>query len=193
MTRIEAEATIPAGRAAIWEALVDHERWPEWHRSAGGAVRLEQVELLSGAPGAVGARRRCTARFTVRPAPGARTAVWTEFISDVTPGWSMELESSDGPGAFERHSMRLTLLPRQDGQTRLRWRVTYQPRSLAARLLDRLFIRRAIARCLEGALAGLAEAVAGPATAPEAATPEPTPRDASPAPPDAPGSILEAA
>ena len=53
--------------------------------------------------------------------------------------------------------MRLTLVQQDDGRTRLHGCVSYAPRRFTLWLADRLFLRRSIAGCLQGALANVAK------------------------------------
>jgi hypothetical protein len=64
-----------------------------------------------------------------------------------------------------RWRVRLTLVAQGRGQTRLRCRVSYEPASVVAKLIDGAYLRRAIADGVEGALAGIAAAFRIPVTA----------------------------
>ncbi|MGH2351937.1 MAG: SRPBCC family protein [Chloroflexota bacterium] len=155
MTRIEADALIEAPPSAVWQVLIDHERWPEWCRSPEGTVRLDRVELLAGSPDGVGAVRRCTATLTAAPFVGTRDVTWTERIADVRYPWTLEFELAEGQYPLRRARSRLSLVEGRHGETRVRWRITYWPSTIPLYLADYLFLRRAIAGCLQGALANL--------------------------------------
>ncbi|HVG95566.1 MAG TPA: hypothetical protein VNK05_01545, partial [Chloroflexota bacterium] len=55
MTRIEADAILGAPPSAVWELLVDHERWPEWFRPAEGAAGPEGSTSAAGPEGSTSA------------------------------------------------------------------------------------------------------------------------------------------
>jgi uncharacterized membrane protein len=79
---IERSIDIVAPPSAVWAVMSDVERWPEWTAS------ISSVELLDGAPFAVGSRARIQQ-------PRLPTAVWT--ITAVEPERYFEWQTS-GPG-----------------------------------------------------------------------------------------------
>jgi hypothetical protein len=195
VTRIEADAILGAPPSAVWDLLVDHERWPEWFRPAAdgadgaheagaadaGGLRLETVTLVSGAPDRVGTERACAA--TLRPLPlpgvrggagagGARRLCWTDRIADVHAPWLLALDVDGARPPFRRARLRLILVEGAPGQTRLRLRLTYAPGVYW--LLDALWLRREVAGGLRRALDRLharypVVPAAGPQTTPAAA------------------------
>lgn len=175
MTRIEVDAVLAAPPPAVWHILVDGERWPDWFRSPGGGLRLDHVVLRLGPPDRVGAQRECAATLGPLPLLGQWKVRWTDCLADVHCPWLLELDVTLTPAVLKRVRLRVILVEGQPGQTRLRWRVTYSPGVLW--LADRLFLRRAIAIGVRGALATLAERWEAPPATPAmvpAPPPEPT-------------------
>ena len=158
MAIIEAVAVAPAPPAAVWEALLDAQRWAEWRHDAAGA-HLEAVEIQGPAFGQVGDRRRCTGLLTGLPLLRRRRVVWEEQVTDACAGRTLEVEAVARPGArgaIRRWRLRVWLVPHhappheaqpdaeQETHTRLRCRLSYQPASTGGWVVDRLFLRRRI-------------------------------------------------
>ncbi|MGH3097175.1 MAG: SRPBCC family protein [Streptosporangiales bacterium] len=80
--RYETSVTVEAPARAVWDVLVDVERWPDWTES------MTSVERLDDGPLKVGS----TARITQ---PKMRPAVWT--VTELEPGRSFTWESTN-PG-----------------------------------------------------------------------------------------------
>jgi hypothetical protein len=205
VTRIEADATLGAPPPAVWELLIDHERWPEWfRRPADGpadgpappdGLRLEAVALVAGAPDRVGTERDCRATLPPLPLPsvrslwpagprpprpgpdggGGRLLRWTDRIADVHAPWMMELDVAGARPPLRRARLRLILVEGAPGQTRMRLRLTYAPGAYWP--LDALWLRRRLAAGLRCALDGLhARYPVIPAPAPAVAqSPAPAP------------------
>ena len=160
-TRIEIEATVVAHPVAVWPALVDPARWLSAARENGGpdaapggsdsAVGLPVVlETLGNDTERVGGRRRCRATLLL-PLAGPRVPVWTECVTDLACPWTIEWEALD-LRPMRRWRLRIWLLEAAQGQTRLRCRLTYTPRTLWLRCADSLVLRRAVRAALAQAL-----------------------------------------
>lgn len=80
--RYETSVTVEVPAQAVWDVLVDVERWPEWTES------MTSVERLDDGPLKVGS----TARVTQ---PKMRPATWT--VTELAPGRSFTWESTN-PG-----------------------------------------------------------------------------------------------
>jgi len=160
MSWIEAEATVPASPAAVWQALLDTDQWARWPAAAGsapGRFTLELLESLAGPAAAVGALRRGSGTLGL-PLLGGRTVSWVEQVSDVGAACVLELETlgiSSGPWR-----LRLWLVEQLDGTTRVRCRLISRPAGLHRRLADALFLLRALERHTQATLTGLAQSFA---------------------------------
>jgi hypothetical protein len=171
VTWIEAEVMVAAPAPAVWDVLIDHERWPEWFRSADGSVRLDHVELRTGPGDRVGAVRRCVATVTSVPLLGGCELGWTEQLADVRRPWVMEYDLAGHRGRLRRARSRVMLLECGAGRTRIRWRISYTPCSMVLRLADRLCLRYIVSRGLHGALANLSARWPAAGLQPEGAAP----------------------
>jgi hypothetical protein len=159
VTRIEADAVLGLPPAAVWEHLIDHERWPEWFRPPDGApsggITLEAVVLRRGPADRVGARRDCAASVGPLPWRGRRTLRWTDTVADLHVPWHLEMDiGTRRAWPVRRARLRVILAEAAPGTTRLRLRLSYAPGLLW--LVDVLFLRRTVAAGLRQALAGLA-------------------------------------
>lgn len=167
MARIEAVAIVPGPTGEVWRTVVDYARWPEWFGTRDGGARLVRVEPSADPPDRVGAWRRCAAILPSRPLLrllGGRETVWTEIVADVRAPWTLELEAPRVGRLLRRWRLRLTLVERPDGRTRVCCRLSYRPGSAPAWLVERLLVRRAITAAVDAALAGLAQSLGGDAS-----------------------------
>jgi hypothetical protein len=185
MASIEAETSIAAAPGEVWAALLDGKRWtsraglvdPTGPATKRRRVTLDAVEPLDGPADQVGTLRWAAATITI-PLLGARAAQWVEQVSDIAPPWTIEYEAL-ARRPFKRWRLRLRLAERRDGGTRVRCRLTYAPATLAFRVADLLFLRRAIAHQVQATLDGLARAFA---PAPEPTHPSAAPEGAGDTP-----------
>lgn len=127
VTRLEASADVPLAAPAVWEALLDGTRWPDWlsagdpparaWRRHGTLPRLDAVTPFRGnAPQtdpvpSVGDMRQETAIVGVPFGFGARRITWRTVVTDVEFGRTLECESPSVGGYLMEWRLRLTVLP----------------------------------------------------------------------------------
>ena len=133
MKTIEATATTPAPPAAVWAQLADLQAWPRW----GAWTQAELVEGSEHGPGAV--RRLVRKPFDVR-----------ERVTDWVPGERMGYRLETGM-KIRGHDALVTLEPREDGGTLVRWRASYEGGSLLHVLVLRMAVRDAPKRVARAA------------------------------------------
>jgi len=183
MTTIDLQAILPAPPPAVWAILIDDARWPEWVAAApelrGRAWTLDAIQVLEPHPGAVGHRRRGVLSC---PLPFGRRGylTWHDCVADAAPHRLLEYRLLDGR-ALQRWRLQLILVPHPGGQTRLRIRLVYRPRSLVVWLLDRLLLRRHLTQLLAWGLAGLLQRLAASPAGEQEAAPLPRPQPLPPA------------
>ena len=122
MKTIDASATTPASRDAVWAQLADVTRWSQWGP-------WKTVEVEGGGehgPGAV--RRLVMGPMTLR-----------EQVTDWEPGERMGYRVLDGM-KLEDYEATVTLHDAPGGGTELRWHAEYAKAGLLAGLL----LKRAI-------------------------------------------------
>ncbi len=127
VTRLEASADVPLAAPAVWEALLDGTRWPDWlsagdpparaWRRHGILPRLDAVTEFRGnarqpepVP-SVGDMRQETAVVGVPFGFGARRITWRTVVTDVEFGRTLECESPSVGGYLMEWRLRLTVLP----------------------------------------------------------------------------------
>ncbi len=127
VTRLEASADVPLAAPAVWEALLDGTRWPDWlsagdpparaWRRHGTLPRLDAVTAFRGnarqaepVP-SVGDMREETAVVGVPFGFGARRITWRTVVTDVEFGRTLECESPSVGGYLLEWRLRLTVLP----------------------------------------------------------------------------------
>ena len=127
VTRLEASADVPLAAPAVWEALLDGTRWPDWlsagdpparaWRRHGTLPRLDAVTAFRGnslqpdpVP-SVGDMRQETAVVGVPFGFGARRITWRTVVTDVEFGRTLECESPSVGGYLLEWRLRLTVLP----------------------------------------------------------------------------------
>ena len=127
VTRLEASADVPLAAPAVWEALLDGTRWPDWlsagdpparaWRRHGILPRLDAVTAFRGnarqpepVP-SVGDMRQETAVVGVPFGFGARRITWRTVVTDVEFGRTLECESPSVGGYLLEWRLRLTVLP----------------------------------------------------------------------------------
>jgi len=127
VTRLEASADVPLAAPAVWEALLDGTRWPDWlsagdpparaWRRHGTLPRLDAVTAFRGnslqpdpVP-SVGDMRQETAVVGVPFGLGARRITWRTVVTDVEFGRTLECESPSVGGYLLEWRLRLTVLP----------------------------------------------------------------------------------
>ena len=134
--RITRARRIPEPPQRVWEAIADHERWPEWFPS------VTRVEALDPAEGVGGRRRVHIGSVTVEEEflvwePGARFAFVVTHSSK--PGIRSMVED-------------VRLVPDGPSATTVTYTQAIEP--VGARLVAPV-VRKLAGRALDGALAGL--------------------------------------
>ncbi len=135
MKTIEAEARSSGSPQAVWALLDDPSRWTQW-----GA--WSDVHVEGGAPHGPGAVRVLHRwPFKVR-----------ERITDWVPGERMGYELLSGMHV-RGYRATVTLEPRPEGGTVVRWRSTYEHAGPLTALMLRLAVRDACGRLAKAASA----------------------------------------
>lgn len=126
----------------VWDALADHERWPEWFTT------ITSVEVLGSGEG-IGGRRRVRIRSL---------AVEEEFLA-WEPGRRFAFTVTHASvGGIRSMVEDLQLTPAGDTATTVSYTQAVEP--VAARIIAPL-LRRSLGRALDGGLASLAAHVGG--------------------------------
>mgnify|MGYP006270542981 CR=1 FL=1 len=126
VTRLEASADVPLGSRAVWAAILDGSRWPDWMASgdasgnwAGGAPRLTLDHVSpffrpsggrEGATCAVGDIRQESAVVSRPFGLGARRVEWHSIVTDIDDGRSIEI-ASPAVGGLREWRLRVNILP----------------------------------------------------------------------------------
>lgn len=132
---IEASATTPASRSAVWEQLADVSKWTRW-----GAWSVVEVE--GGGEHGPGAIRRLVKKpYDLR-----------ERVTDWVPGERMGYELIDGM-KVQGYRATVTLEDAPAGGTTVRWHSTYEKASLLTAIVLRLAVRDACKRVAKAAAA----------------------------------------
>jgi uncharacterized membrane protein len=155
MTQIEAVTVVPASAASVWQALLDHERWPEW-RSEASTICLGSVDPVDEVLHRVGDRRRCTATMDGLPIVGRRKFTWEEQITDIAVERTLEFEAQSESPMLRKWRVRLWLANQHDGHTRVRGVISYRPATFGVWLVDQLLLRRRIESSLTAWLGAVA-------------------------------------
>jgi uncharacterized protein YndB with AHSA1/START domain len=181
-THMHIAGLIGAAPEVVWEALADHDSWPQWYVHPDGAAGLSRVEVLETVPGGVGTRRRCT--FV---AGGQEQATWEELIVEWRPGQILSYVGicADAPVHWWRARVTLTPNGSSGRSTLVEWQTSYEPRGWLGLLLDTLVLRRTLAACMEHGIQQLDVRLSGAASPAEVPTtggtaPASTPETAAP-------------
>lgn len=138
------EIVVDASAHAIWQVLEDGDRLTEWafmvKKTTGGRER----------PGAV---RHCEVEFGGRP--GRITETCVEHVAGERIAWRMTEDSFGFGKRFDDMGFSFDLKPLPDGRTLVRNESFYRPRSLSARALSALVMRRKFAAIRRQVLANL--------------------------------------
>ena len=133
MKTIEASATTPASRAAVWEQLADVSKWTQW-----GA--WSTVEVEGGGEHGPGAIRHLVKKpYDLH-----------ERVTDWVPGERMGYELIDGMKATGYRAT-VTLEDAPQGGTTVRWHSTYEKASPLTAIVLRLAVRDACKRVAKAA------------------------------------------
>ncbi|NBX46986.1 MAG: hypothetical protein EBT22_07295, partial [Chloroflexi bacterium] len=125
VTRLEASADVPLAAPAVWEALLDGTRWPDWLSAGDPPARawrrhgtLPRLDAVTGFRGnslqpdpvpSVGDMRQETAVVGVPFGFGARRITWRTVVTDVEFGRTLECESPSVGGYLLEWRLRLTV------------------------------------------------------------------------------------
>ena len=126
MTRLEASADVPLAPRAVWAAILDGSRWPDWMASgdvrgswAGASPRLTLDHVTpffrpsggrEGATCAVGDIRQESAVVSRPFGLGARRVEWHSIVTDIDDGHSIEI-ASPAVGGLREWRLRVNILP----------------------------------------------------------------------------------
>ncbi len=133
MKTIEADATSPGPRSAVWALLADASKWTQW-----GA--WTHVEVEGGGEHAPGAVRVLVKRpFRVR-----------ELVTEWAPGERMGYELLDGMNV-KGYRATVTLEDAPGGGTVVRWRSAYTSADPLTALVLRLAVRDTCKRLAKAA------------------------------------------
>jgi len=126
MTRLEAAADVPLAPRAVWAAILDGSRWPDWMASgdaranwSGGGPRLTLDHVSpflrpsggrDGVACAVGDIRQESALVSRPFGLGARRVEWHSIVTDIDDGTSIEI-ASPAVGGLREWRLRVTILP----------------------------------------------------------------------------------
>jgi hypothetical protein len=126
MTRLEAAADVPLAPRAVWAAILDGSRWPDWMASgdargnwSGGGPRLTLDHVSpflrpsggrDGVTCAVGDIRHESALVSRPFGLGARRVEWHSIVTDIDDGTSIEI-ASPAVGGLREWRLRVTILP----------------------------------------------------------------------------------
>ena len=126
MTRLEASADVPLAPRAVWAAILDGSRWPDWMASgdargswSGAAPRLTLDHVTpffrpsggrDGATCAVGDIRQESAVVSRPFGLGARRVEWHSIVTDIDDGHSIEIASPE-VGGLREWRLRVNILP----------------------------------------------------------------------------------
>lgn len=133
MKTIEATAQTIATPERVWELIADAQQWQEW----GAWSKVEVVDGGNQRPGAI--RALVSPGFRVR-----------ERVTDFRPGELFGYEMLDGMKVSGYRS-RITLEPRDDGGTTIRWRSEYERAGALTAFILRMAIRDATKRLAKAA------------------------------------------
>lgn len=129
------EIVVQATPEVVWDVLTDGDRLPEW---------AFMVKTTTGGRERLGAARRCDVEFAGRPGRVAERCV--EHVPPERIAWVMTEDSFGFGRRFADMGFAFTLVPVADRRTLVRNESFYRPRTLAARALSVLFVRRQFAR-----------------------------------------------
>ncbi len=133
MKTIEATATSPGSRDAVWEQLADASKWSQWGS-------WSHVEIEGGGPQQPGAVRVLVQKpFRVR-----------ERVTDWVPGERMGYELIDGMNV-QGYRATVTLEGTDSGGTTVRWSSAYERAGLLTGLILRFAVRDACKRVAKAA------------------------------------------
>lgn len=128
VSRVEASADLPLSSDAVWDAILDGTRWPDWMASTDSLtrswraptvlLRLEAVTRFTRPSGyiptadcAVGDIRQETARIARPLGLGMRTLAWRSVVTDVDHGRSLEIEAPQIGPSLRDWRLRLNIQP----------------------------------------------------------------------------------
>jgi uncharacterized protein YndB with AHSA1/START domain len=152
MARLQghSEATINASPAHIWDVLEDPSRLPEWVPVVEAVTEHREREQ-------VGSVRRCEV------AMGGRRGYMVERCLESVPErrlrHAVEQDSFGFTKMFRDYSFSLRLEPRGPEATLVICETFYDPRTIVARLMNALMMRRRFASVRRDILSGLKDVV----------------------------------
>jgi uncharacterized protein YndB with AHSA1/START domain len=133
MKTVEAAATTPASRDAVWRLIADESQWPLWGR-------WSRVEIEGGGVHGLGAVRRLVQRpFTVR-----------ERVTEWEPGSRMSYDLLEGMNAHGYHAT-VTLEDAPGGGTTIRWTSSWESADPITAFLLRAATRDTVKRMAKAA------------------------------------------
>ncbi len=138
--RAEGFAVVDGTPAEVWAVLTDNERWPEWF---GGGVT--SCHSTSDPAEGVGATREVVVGKGKGVRFDERFIAWDE-------GRLWSFNATEGPGALVALVERCTINELSSGQTRVTYRMAFEPKAYLRPLVPvlKLGIKRALTKGMEG-------------------------------------------